>query len=329
MLSPPERMIQLFISHSSEDKQEFVRPLANALRGYGLDIWYDEFSLKPGDSLRRSIDQGLARCTAGIVVLSPSFFAKEWPQRELDALFTAEIAGRARIIPIWFKVDFAAVAAASPLLADRLAIHAELGTRHVAAKIAEQFPTPNIYSGSQLAEAIENCQSYHLYAGEAFYAGCRHRFLQINAFKEAYAEIFSGATSGLTDEQIEEFPPEIDRMLDQEEERLRLKFRIPRDVYLTTDEPVREQHLESYLNDIGEWSSGTLTRERSSELVKDLDLEELDEYFILLEIPSAAIGSEQRSLVNKALVELGCGFEDGFSEVNAICDRLRQLDNDT
>ena len=75
----------IFISHASEDKRTFVRPLAHALKGRGLQIWYDEFSLKLGDSLRRSIDRGLAECSAGVVVLSPSFFAKEWPQRELDA----------------------------------------------------------------------------------------------------------------------------------------------------------------------------------------------------------------------------------------------------
>jgi len=320
-------MIGLFISHSSEDKAEFVRPLANALKGYGLEIWYDEFSLKPGDSLRRSIDQGLAKCAAGVVVLSPSFFAREWPQRELDALFAAEISGRSKIIPVWFKVDFAVVSAISPLLADRVAIKAEFGIRSAAAKIAEQFVIPNVYSSSQLAEAVENCQHYGLYASEALYAGCQFRFLQLNAFKEAYKQVFDEATSDVSDEQIEDFPSEIDFQLDQEKERLRLKLKIPSDVYLTTDDPVREQHFSSYLNDIGEWSSGTLSCERSRKLVEDLDLDELDECYILLDIPNFAIGGEQRTLLEQALIELGCGFEDGYRRVHAICDRLRHLDN--
>lgn len=41
----------MFISHASEDKIDVVRPLAEALRGHGLDVWYDEFELKIGDSL--------------------------------------------------------------------------------------------------------------------------------------------------------------------------------------------------------------------------------------------------------------------------------------
>lgn len=66
-----------FICHASEDKDDFVRPLAEALAQFHLHIWYDEFSLSVGDSLRRAIDQGLSKSTFGIVVLSPDFFKKD------------------------------------------------------------------------------------------------------------------------------------------------------------------------------------------------------------------------------------------------------------
>jgi len=292
-------MPQLFVCHASEDKAAFVRPLAHALKAHGLQVWYDEFSLKPGDSLRRSIDRGLAQCTAGIVILSPSFFAKEWPQRELDALFAAEVAGRSQIVPVWFQIDFAAVASVSPLLADRLAIRSELGINSVASKIAEQFAIPAKYSSSQLAEMVDSGQHLDLYAGEAFYAGCQYRFLKLNAFKEAYCALLDEATSGLTEEQLEDFPSELDRRLDEERERLRQRYDIPREVYLTMDEPVREHHLGSYRDAIGEWSSGTLSREESLRLVRDLDLEELDEYYILLDVPNFAISREQWPLLER------------------------------
>ena len=58
--APDHRQYDVFISHASEDKDEIVRPLANALRSEGLEVWYDEFSLRIGDSLRRKIDHGLA-----------------------------------------------------------------------------------------------------------------------------------------------------------------------------------------------------------------------------------------------------------------------------
>ena len=40
-------------------------------------VWYDEFTLKLGDSIRRSLDKGLKQSRFGIVVLSKAFFEKE------------------------------------------------------------------------------------------------------------------------------------------------------------------------------------------------------------------------------------------------------------
>ena len=54
----------VFISHASEDKDSIVRSLANALTELGLKVWYDEFTLRIGDSLRQKIDRGLATSVA-------------------------------------------------------------------------------------------------------------------------------------------------------------------------------------------------------------------------------------------------------------------------
>ena len=111
----------VFISHASEDKDEVVRPLANCLQAGGLRVWYDEFELKIGDSLRRKIDHGLARSRFGIVVLSPSFFGKGWPNYELDGLVTRAVTGEQILLPIWHKVAKQEVIGYSPSLADKLA----------------------------------------------------------------------------------------------------------------------------------------------------------------------------------------------------------------
>ena len=115
----------LFISHASEDKDALVRPLAEGLSNHGVRVWYDEFALTVGDSLRQSIDRGLASSRYGIVVLSPDFFAKGWPQYELDGLTTKQMMGQKVILPIWHNIDRDAVAAASPSLADMLAYVSE------------------------------------------------------------------------------------------------------------------------------------------------------------------------------------------------------------
>ena len=80
----------IFISHASEDKEDVARPLAAHLQQLELSVWIDEFELTLGDSLRRSIGKGLSLSKFGVVILSPAFFSKEWPNKELDSLVARE-----------------------------------------------------------------------------------------------------------------------------------------------------------------------------------------------------------------------------------------------
>jgi hypothetical protein len=319
----------IFISHASEDKETFVRPLAHALKRRGLQVWYDEFSLKLGDSLRRSIDRGLAECSAGVVVLSPSFFAKEWSQRELDALYAAEVAGRSCILPIWHEVDAAYIARVSPLLADRRAALSLNGVDQVSGEIAAQFPASALFTGKELTSVLERFSSSGRFAAEALGAGCSYRFLLMNAFKEEYCEVADEVLDNLSEAELEDLPAELDRWLEQEHDRLRLKHGIPENAYLTSDEPVGEQQSDSFLEAIDRWAAGTLSLEDSAELVADLDRVELDEYYILLGLPNFSFSSEQRDLLERALIALGAGFDDGYKEVFRFCEELRRLDEDT
>jgi hypothetical protein len=117
-----DKEYDVFICHAGEDKDAVVRPLAHALRARNVEVWYDEFSLTIGDSLRRKIDRGLIACRFGVVVLSPAFFGKGWPNYELDGLVTREVAGsRQLILPVWHNVSKADVMGYSPSLADKLA----------------------------------------------------------------------------------------------------------------------------------------------------------------------------------------------------------------
>jgi hypothetical protein len=132
----------VFISHASEDKQAIARPLAEALRDRGLRVWYDEFSLKVGDSLRKKIDQGLRKSRFGIVILSRHFFDKHWPEQELNGLATREVRGKKVILPVWHGVGSAEVRRRSPLLADRIAVDSSKGLPDVIDKLLEAI-TPS------------------------------------------------------------------------------------------------------------------------------------------------------------------------------------------
>lgn len=136
--APEEIGYDAFISHASEDKDSFVRPLAEALTERGFRIWYDEFTLKVGDSLRQSIDQGLVNSNYGIVVLSKAFFEKNWPQYELNGLTAKEMDGNKVILPVWHDVTKSDVLKYSPTLADKVALDSKKSDIDVIAdKLAE------------------------------------------------------------------------------------------------------------------------------------------------------------------------------------------------
>lgn len=128
----------LFVSHASEDKEAFVRPLVEALEAEHLSVWYDEAELRPGDRLIQSIERGLGRSRFGIVVISPAFLEKRWPRAELDALTNREFAtGESVLLPVWLDVDAETVRQHSPLLTDRVAIKGARGIEYTASRIVE------------------------------------------------------------------------------------------------------------------------------------------------------------------------------------------------
>ena len=139
--SPPglgdsSREYDVFISHASEDKDSIVRALADALVAEDLSVWYDEFELRIGDSLRRKIDLGLAKSRVGLVVLSQSFMSKGWTNYELDGIVTRSVTGEQILLPIWHEVTKSEVVAFSPSIADKVA---RSTATHTVEEIAEEI----------------------------------------------------------------------------------------------------------------------------------------------------------------------------------------------
>ena len=71
----------VFLSHISKDKA-VVRPLAERLRKDGLKVWFDEWVLKPGDSIPAKIEQGLEHSRVLVLCMSANAFGSDWAQLE-------------------------------------------------------------------------------------------------------------------------------------------------------------------------------------------------------------------------------------------------------
>ena len=126
-----------FISHDSRDKDDIARPLALALQNMLCPVWYDEFSLSVGDSLRESIEKGLKDTEFCILILTPHFLSKGgWTKREYDSVYTKElIEERKVILPVWHGVEPKDVYEYSPILADRLGLNFNSGIENVSKKL--------------------------------------------------------------------------------------------------------------------------------------------------------------------------------------------------
>lgn len=126
----------VFVSHSSEDKEAFVRPLATELKSLGLKVWFDEFTIKPGDSLVERITNGLQNSECGIIVLSHAFIQSRWTQFEQRSLLSRHVTDDARVIPIWLNISKDEVTEYSNVLADvRAIVASSKSTKEVALEI--------------------------------------------------------------------------------------------------------------------------------------------------------------------------------------------------
>jgi hypothetical protein len=136
MQSSPELPLA-FISHDSRDKDSIAWPLAKELMKVIGRVWFDEYSLKVGDSLREKIETGLKQCKRCILILTTNFLCNTgWTKTEFNSVFTRELIERTNvIIPVWSDVTQQQVYNYSPSLVNKFAAKWNDGCVTVAQKI--------------------------------------------------------------------------------------------------------------------------------------------------------------------------------------------------
>lgn len=115
-------MRDIFICHAGEDKEEIVRPMVEAFSQSGISCWYDEAEIRWGDSIVQKINEGLAASRYVVVVFSPAFVQKNWPQRELNAALNQEAStGEVKVLPllVGFEEEKRKILKQFPLLNDK------------------------------------------------------------------------------------------------------------------------------------------------------------------------------------------------------------------
>ena len=135
------KSLDVFICHDSNDKIEVARPLAHELIKRHLAVWLDELSIKVGDSLIDSIENGLQEAKCAVIIISVSYLQNQgWPKREFKSLVSRELSeGRKIILPIWHRVTRKEVSRYSNELADKFALNTETANSTLAKLIHQEI----------------------------------------------------------------------------------------------------------------------------------------------------------------------------------------------
>lgn len=97
--------MKIFISHDSRDKKRFVEGFATKLVENGIDVWYDAWELKFGDSLMTIFD-AISQCDIFISVISEYSVESKWVKEESDSAFMKKIENKVKFIPVILPGNF-------------------------------------------------------------------------------------------------------------------------------------------------------------------------------------------------------------------------------
>ncbi len=274
-----------FISHASEDKDTFVRELAIVLENQGFSVWYDEFTLKIGDSLTDSINKGVKCSLYGLVVLSKNFFKKEWAKKELNAFLSKEIIFENNVLlPIWLDVTKQEVFEYSPLIADKFAL-----TGNSVGAIIDALSKrvePKITTDVLIKEKIEFLLSCDKHKRKREQIEILNRMDRIFAYQ---SESYSLLKHFVTPEDFVEYTAEQDYYFLTKEEELRKEYSLPKGLWLI-HEPFNPSQIEEAKVQAVQWINKNMLLDEALEFVELLnEWLDTDIYYILLGFPHNTI----------------------------------------
>jgi len=122
----PRKMYDVFLSHASADKLDYVENLKKTLDILGIDVFYDKDTIEWGDEWKKKIYEGLEKSEFAIIVISEHFFGREWTEEELKNLLERQnTEGQKLILPILHNITTAQLKEKYPKVADIQAIESK------------------------------------------------------------------------------------------------------------------------------------------------------------------------------------------------------------
>lgn len=116
----------VFLSHSSIDKADFVTELSEKLSRNDLKVFEDVKVFEIGQSQTDMMNMGILNSRFVVVFLSPNFIKSGWSDYEFKSFLNREInENKMIILPIWHDVTVEEVREYNPYLVDKFALSTE------------------------------------------------------------------------------------------------------------------------------------------------------------------------------------------------------------
>src|SRR6266567_4599763 len=85
-----KKTFDVFVCYSHRDKK-LVEIIAETLKQRGVNVWYDEWEMRPGSVLHRSILKGIENADYFLVIISENSINSSWVEYELSSAMIEEI----------------------------------------------------------------------------------------------------------------------------------------------------------------------------------------------------------------------------------------------
>lgn len=165
----------VFICFAAKDRYTIAEPIVHHLKNYGIDMWYDRYTMVLGDNrIEKNLKEGAQNCNYALVVLSEHTIRSKCAMEEIDIVKRRHISSNVTVFPVLYEISPDSLP--SELLWIKELIFKEVdsksGTReicnHIACKITEDIlkgynyrNLKNIISLNQLPDATtEILKSY-------------------------------------------------------------------------------------------------------------------------------------------------------------------------
>jgi predicted nucleotide-binding protein len=76
--------VKVFISHNDQDK-ETARLLAMLFTERGIGVWFDEWQIKPGESITGGFGKGIEECNVFVLLWSAAAKGSRWVDTDVRA----------------------------------------------------------------------------------------------------------------------------------------------------------------------------------------------------------------------------------------------------